>query len=366
MNVKKVLAVVVASGCGFSGSSGKPDASLNQLDAPSSEVCRGPAGWKVCVADPSPGMITLTGPFNTTNDGHCMTPTPTSWTSTQGDACVVSGTQITVTDTLRVTGARPLVLVATQTILVDVLDASSTRAGVTGPGAIGAPCATSTPGATSTLRGGGGGGGSFATKGGDGGDGDGGNATHGLAGNVVMTPYARLRGGCAGGAGGTGAAGTTGPGAAGGGAVYLTAPTITITGGINLSGAGGGGGTASRAGGGGGGSGGMLVLDAMTLTVSGKIAANGGGGGGGADNSTNGSLGNDPSLANPSTIAAGGNGGGGAGGNGGSGAAGGTLTGVTAAQANDGAGGGGGGLGVLRVLSGQPLSGPLISPSSTN
>ena len=87
-----------------------------------------------------------------------------------------------------------------------------------------------------------------------------------------------VRGGCAGQSGGAHPAGK-GLGGPGGGAVYLIAPLIQVTGTINASGAGGGGGVGGRyTGGGGGGAGGLIAFDTTNLVASTAfIVAHGGG-----------------------------------------------------------------------------------------
>ena len=87
----------------------------------------------------------------------------------------------------------------------------------------------------------GGGGGGYATAGGKGGEGAGNNGAVPTSGISPLQPIG-LRGGCAGGAGG--ALGQMTPGI-GGGAVYLMAASITVSGIITVNGSGGGGGGSS-------------------------------------------------------------------------------------------------------------------------
>jgi hypothetical protein len=298
--------------------------------------------------------------------------------------CIISGTMITVTAgaTARAVGANPLVLIATQSILIDGgLDASS-HAGdiVLGAGArTAAECAAlgvdGPPGKLINMNfygGGGAAGGSFGGAGGAGGSGGRGNIGHGTPAAQVAPRV--LTGGCPGGRGGDGVNG--GGGAVGGnagGAIYLLAGgSISVTGKINASGAGGAGGATgvdSSGGGGGGGAGGMIGLEAPHVTVAGSLYANGGGGGGGGGGSPGdlGQPGSDPALA--ATVAIGGGGGNGGGGTGGTGAAAAQVgaVGGSATNINESAGGGGGGgAGVIRVFGVPPASvGGSVSPPPT-
>lgn len=122
------------------------------------------------------------------------------------------------------------------------------------------------PGAGKGTRNGGGGGGSHCGTGGPGGGGNEGGARYGTA---TLIP---LLGGSSGGNGGIWEAG------AGGGAIQISAAmgiTVSVTGKINVGGAGG------QQTGSGGGSGGALLLEAPGIVIAGVIAANGGGGGSG-------------------------------------------------------------------------------------
>jgi hypothetical protein len=374
--------LILAAGCSFNppGSNNpNQDAAASdgqeadaEIDAPSidAQTCFGGAGYTICLDQQPTQPATLTGTFDTEDDPRCADPVPPTWLANpQDDACIVIATDITIEQgvTVDVDGDRPLVLLATGMIRIDgTLDAASHVAdGDRGPGASFGGCITTgVNGATASNRGGGGAGGSFGSKGGDGGNGNAGTATRGLARDADQPPFDTLRAGCR---GGTGAAGGDDPraGGHGGGAVFLVAPTIAISGIVNASGAGGRGGDRDRGGGAGGGSGGMIVLDAVELVVPGTLIANGGGGGGGADSNNDGNDGGDPNPATPNTRALRGNRAGSNAGHGGAGAAG-TSPAVAGDQGNDGGGGGGGGLGVIRVLSGQTLPTMRISPAPIN
>jgi hypothetical protein len=240
---------------------------------------------------------------------------------------------------IRVTGSRPLVVIAATTINVTgMLDAGARRAV---PGAGGGPhdqphTGRGVPGANDGGAGNSGGvgdsggsGGGHGTVGAGGGGGGGpigdpkitiagpaGGAAHG-------TPeLAVLRGG---GAGGVGSPCMTEPGGSGGGAIQLSAfEMITVDGTIHVGGGGGGRGyrcPTTGGSGGGGGAGGAIFLEANAITLGGTLAANGGGGGSGADspNSLDGIFGADGAAsASAASGAAQVNGGiGGAGGAGG-------------------------------------------------
>jgi hypothetical protein len=204
-----------------------------------------------------------------------------------------------------------------------------------------------------------------------GGTGDGVSQSGGQAATGVVGAPMQLRGGCPGQPGG---AGKPGDGGAGGGAVYLVSTgTLSITGDIDVSGAGGAG-VDSLHGGGGGGSGGMIVLHGSSITTSSSsiLIANGGGGGGGsakAGGSMKGVDGHDPVLAVPIAPAPGGTGGifnAGAGGDGGSGfpAFVSTSPGLTGQAGDAGAGGGGGGGGGGYIRSNQGLGAAAVSPAT--
>jgi hypothetical protein len=265
---------------------------------------------------------------------------------TAGEVCVVAATRIEVSAgaTLRATGPKPLVLVATTSIVIDgTLDVASHRGGAAGPGTSLAACQAGTAPTLDKGSGGGGYGGTFATRGGDGGESTG-RGAKGVAPRTIIAPDS-LRGGCPGIAG---AGNHPGAGGAGGGAVELIAASITVSGRVNASGAGGEGGASDDSGGGGGGSGGMIVFDTASLARTGVVMAQGGGGGGGSGGAGSGTPGNDPAQAGVGAVPGDGYhaalGTGGAGG-----------TGAVAADAGDaeaggaiGGGGGGGGGGEIR------------------
>ncbi len=185
---------------------------------------------------------------------------------------------------IRFTGSRPVLLVVYgDADIAGKLDVSAVgTAGAAGsnfacgPG-IGGNGTSGMPGA------GGGAGGGFGTSGGNGG-----NTTSGRPGGSggpaqVDNQLQPLRGGCAGGHGGTDD-GSPGAGGASGGALQLTvAGTLRVSGIIAAAGGGGRQATDGGDGGGGGGSGGALLLEAsrIEVTSSAWIAANGGGGGAG-------------------------------------------------------------------------------------
>jgi hypothetical protein len=260
--------------------------------------------------------------------------------------------------TLRLTGARPVILAVFGDARIDgVIDASA-EGPLPGPGADRgcAGGAGAAAGATSGANdgGGGGGGGGFGSPGGNGGQGGSatGNAPPAAAGGAAhgSATLVPLRGGCSGGDGAVGAS-RAGLGGGGGGAVQISVAGVLRLGGtIDVGGGGGAAGSDERAGGGGGGSGGAIALEAAAFEIgpSAVLAANGGGGAAGQS-----TMPDDPETAGgadaaPGPSAAAGGDPGAFGGEGGAGAA----RGVQAEAGGDGtdlygygAGGGGGGLG---------------------
>ena len=312
-------------------------------DAPPDALfCYGTGVVKICLATPPTASFTTVVPttINTTNASQCA-----SVVSGGEGYCVIAATTITVGGVLTATGSKPLVLLASQSIMTTAtIDVASHRGAseTIGAGADSPQCDAGTP--PSSNGGGGGAGGSFTGSGGPGGATFIGGSTGGAAGAAVAEVTA-LRGGCPGQDGEGVNKGVRGHG---GGAVFLIAGTsITIGGAILAAGEGGAGGVASISGGGGGGSGGMIGFDAPTINVSRLLLASGGGGGEGSNQNTlSGDPGADPTTRNP---AAGGSRLGFAGGDGGIGStptaagAGGGGTAGTASNGSFGAGGGGGG-----------------------
>ena len=324
-------------------------------------TCFGPPGnYQICIQTvPTTPVTLVTGTLNTDTAAGggsplCATTTPMGWTMNQPDACFVMGTTISIASgaTVKVTGPRPLVLLATDTLTIaGTLDVSSHLGASSGPASnLGCASYTVAPQASAT-GGGGGAGGSFMSAGGNGGDGDGGSvSTGGMSLGAAQFPPTALRGGCDGQRGGGGGANLAGSVGHGGGAVYLLAGNaIDVSGGvIDASGSGGTGGD-NFTGGSGAGAGGMIELSATTYTMNAatRLFANGGGGAGGADTNSSGGSGADPTAAAITTFAPGGTGGGG--GNGGKGFAG--ITQATAGAPggnNKGGGGGGGGGGFIQ------------------
>jgi hypothetical protein len=284
---------------------------------------------------------------------------------------VFSGLTINAGKTLKLTGAKPVVLVVYgDASIAGTIDASA--AGATSGAGGNVTCTGASGNAGNDDTGvdkgaGGGGGGSFANKGGAGGKGD--NGANGASasntiGEVTLVP---LRGGCAGGAGGKGSAGST-PGAGGGagGAVQLTvAGDLTVAATAVIAAAGGRGqpGNTGEDAGGGGGSGGAVLIegDKVTITSGAKLTANGGGGASGnRSNNVDGAAGSDGSKT-ANTVANGGAATNNVAGVGGKGAAGATAATVGADAICEGGalcfgsirgaagGGGGGAIGRVRV-----------------
>lgn len=248
------------------------------------------------------GVIT----YNTDLPGFVEDPPvdPPALALAQGgtEAVLISVDSFTIPagSTLRVIGARPLVIASWSTIDIQgVLDVGSSRAANrVGAGSNPALCAANAAMLGDDESGteggsGGGGGGAFGGNGGKGGPGDtGGENPGGNGGSKVVTP-AIVRGGCSGAAGGKAGPGADPPsdantvatGGAGGGAIQLSARvsiTVGASGRVRAGGAGGGAAPlGSAAGGGGGGAGGYIGFDApaYSFVANARIAANGGGGG---------------------------------------------------------------------------------------
>jgi hypothetical protein len=360
------LAVVAA--CSFQhgvGSDGAPpmiDGSGSGSDASTGD-CVGGGLAKICLR--TPVMATWTVGSATTFDTGADCDYTLALAS--GTVCVKQATDVSISDTLGVTGALPLVIVADHMLAVTgTIDVSSAR-GAPGPGADDMACAAGSAGGTEgsnnpTAGGGGGAGGSFT---GAGGAGSAGSRPGGMPGTTIAA--SSLHGGCIGTHGGNQQNHKGGAPGDGGGAVYLIAgDTIAIDGAIDASGGGGGGGDL-KAGGGGGGSGGMIGLDAAHVRVSAgaQVFANGGGGGEGGDASNVGADGGESMQA---TSAAAGGSGSTSGGDGGDGAAGTALTGSAGnprSSGGGGGGGGGGGAGAIRVFSPDAMLAGAVSPAAS-
>jgi hypothetical protein len=388
------MAIAASPGCGSASNSGKPgpDAGVDTPGGPGGDAgplpdgsptgngfCYGPSGWQVCLDARASGQVQIPATLDTHASQLCLGTLPASWTASQPDACIIVGDTIAV-GSVSVTGNRPLVLVAQTGITVTgLLDAASHHAGAVGPGSASSADCKPFPAAPGMgPPGGGGAGGGFMVPGGGGGAGNGaagGSVPGGQAASGQVGAPARLRGGCAGQPGG---GGNATDGGAGGGAVYLVSSgAISMSGKIDVSGAGGKGRDAMH-GGGGGGSGGMIVLFALSISTmpSTILIADGGGGGGGSSaidlsqSTVKGSDGLEPVLVTPIAPASGGVGGiGGMGFNGGDGglgypAASNTLPGLLGVTGDIGAGGGGGGGGGGYIRSNQMLGSAAVKPAA--
>ncbi len=347
--------------CQPSTSPVSPDAVVGS-PGPDAQFCYGTTSPTICLAaaPTAPLVIDMATTLDTGTSPLCV---PT--VSGGGGYCVIAATTITIDATLRATGPRPLVLIATNSIMVSangVIDVGSHRVRAPGSPESGAGADPASCGAgTAPTNGGGGAGGSCAGNGGNGGDGNTTANTGGTPGAAVGGVI-ELRGGCAG-QDGEGAAIDRGVGGHGGGAVLLIAVSqIDIAGGIAAGGEGGGGGQRHDAGGGGGGAGGMIVMDAQMKTFTGLLLANGGAGGEGSGSDV---VGKDGADATTTTAALGGAGGVPGGGDGGDGSAG-TIAGAGAEGATGGAGGGGGGggAGLIKAPS-YTIIGADVSPPVT-
>jgi hypothetical protein len=274
---------------------------------------------------------------------------------------VIQARRIEIRSALIAVGDRPLILVATEALVVDAAIDVSASGATAGAGGLRQGPGVGRDGQRGTnVADSGGSGGSYGTLGGVGG------VSGGVAGGLTGATYAEadsLQGGSVGGRGTTPACGQ--PGGAGGGAIQLTAASITIMASIDAGGGGGrrgdscmGDGTSGA----GGGSGGMIFLQSPDLAGSGMLVANGGGGGGGA--SASGASGAD---GEDGSIARGGYGGAGSGldNGGGRGASAGfeAVSGGSATQADDNGGGGGGGAGCIFFQTTGPPPSYVVSPA---
>jgi hypothetical protein len=353
------LCAMLASACGSVGQGPASDASTTD-DA---GMCFGSSRFAICLASAPTQPLTISSPItlDTTSSPLC------SAFIGDGNYCVVAATRLAIDAGVRATGARPLVLLASDSIVIAAgatVDVGSRRARPTGAPETGAgadPAACDLGTGVDGFSSGGGAGGSFAGRGGPGGSSSGGavgGTPGGVAGAITV-----LRGGCPGQSGA--AELSSGPGGHGGGAVFLIAgTTIEVAGSINAGGEGGGG--RATAGGGGGGSGGLIGFDAPMVTVTGTLVANGGGGGEGADGTGQASA-RDGADATAITEAVGRAGGvptGGDGGNGSAGAIGGPGK-AGGVGTTGGAGGGGAGLILVPVTANltfaqvSPMAAPL-------
>jgi hypothetical protein len=354
----------LVSACGFTGGDGEPS-------TPDARVCV-PGFVDLCgQPEPSGNFIISNTTINTDTDGRCRTLTQKGAI----DVCLLYFTEVEIQagGTLLAHGGRPLVLASKNAMkIAGTIDVSASKTRPTMQGAGGGPlaaglCTFNAEPETAEGGGGGGAGGTFATLGGlggtgnlDGSDRSDANRAGGKPG-VALAALGVLRGGCNGQPGAMGDAPSGAPPGQGGGAVYLTAASVEISGAVRAGGSGGGAATGVDDGGGGGGSGGAIVVESPVIKISGTLIATGGGGGKGANGLSDGEAGDDGVAITP---AAGGldGAGGGPGGNGATDAAG-----ASGVMSNGGGGGGGGGTGFVLLLGGSPLlEGSLIMPPATS
>jgi len=295
------------SACGFAPALGA-DASTSGGDGHNidgSDISNGlPAPLHLTTADGQPSDVDLVlgGPIVVDTSALTITsiPVPTGTFDVRhqvqgnGEVAVLHLRSLTVAAgaTVQIVGTRPLIVVASNAIIVS--------------GRVDAGAKGSTPGAGGFAPGMGDGHGLRGAHEGtysDSGGGGGGFGDHGGAGGAITgcatplpggtsgpsegdDPISVLQGGAGGGAGeGTGCSDNLG--GAGGGALQLTSNISVFVDETGVITAGGGGGTGGTDcgdfdgnSGGGGGAGGAIVLQAPMVTNQGVIAANGGGGGG--------------------------------------------------------------------------------------
>jgi hypothetical protein len=276
--------------------------------------------------------------------------------STGPEICVIHHESIVVDPdrTIRVTGTRAIALVADRQFdMSGIVDASASTS-------------TNGPGGGIIKSGGGGnlisgGGAGNRTKGGDGGNAaSNGGAVNGGVAQLNQSQVVELFGGPQ----AIKATGTAFPGGSGGAATLICCRCeLSVSGTIDVNGAGGGGGTLNTNGSfgppGGGGAGGSIVLQGMQVTVAGELFSNGGGGGAGG-NTLNASTGGEKGRRATSCANGGvGQPGAGSGGFGGCGL---TSPGVGLAAMNNRAGGGGGSTGFLLTYTPAGVT-PAVNPS---
>jgi hypothetical protein len=364
--------------CGDHSTQGLGDDAGSNGDSGSGEdggtdttACYGTGLVRVCLPSAPTQALTIDRDLNpgsaeldTTNSPRC------ALVSSGGEYCVLAATNIVVNSNFKVTGTRPLVLVASESIMLSArIDVGShrTEPEQIGAGADPAICTAGSP----PSGGGGGAGGGFVGTGGAGGTG--GSSGVGGTPGAVNSDVKALRGGCPG-QDGSGSA-VAGGGHAGGAVFFIAGSSITVTSGgsVNAAGEGGGGGAqiaGEVSGGAGGGSGGMIGFDAPTITVEGLVFANGGGGGEGsaAASPIAGQDGADPIGISAALGGSGNTAFGGDGGDGSSGATnglGGMGSNGTSTGGVVGGGGGGGGAGLILVRNGAILDLSKISPAPT-
>src|SRR5665647_1823516 len=123
-----------------SGGEGGADAPIDAfvIDTPPGSPCFGTLS-PVCFATLPVGDVTISGVINTDTDSRCQVRTQVGGP----DLCAIAGDTVTVVSAgASVTGSRPLVLVASQYLVVlGTLNVSSTRTTQIGAGANVAACA---------------------------------------------------------------------------------------------------------------------------------------------------------------------------------------------------------------------------------
>lgn len=356
--------------CSFSGSEGDGDPQPPTCEPRFLDLCDQPK--------PLDSFVVSSTTINTDQDSRCKLLPQMGGP----DVCLLHFKEVEIQQggTLIAYGSRPLALVSSGAMRIHgTIDVSSKRSIMTPaqPAQVGAGSAPTGlglcafTGSPQSAGGGGGGGtgGTFASQGGGGGIGntdDSGGGDDDRAGGVpgtVLSLPSILRGGCNGQPGAPGKDMPVGAVGFGGGAVYLFAPSLQLSGTVLAGGAGGdipGG----DDGGSGGGSGGMIVVESDSLAISGLLLATGGAGAQGGNGNTSGAPGEDARTMTPVMPALGGTGGG-LDGDGGNGSI--SGEGSPGRQSRGGGGGGGGGVGFVLLLGPQTsVDGATIMPPATS
>ncbi len=358
------------AGCGFSGADGEGTPQPPECEPGFLDLCEQP--------EPLDAFMVGSTVINTDQDSRCKLLPQMGGP----DVCLLhfKEVEITMGATLIAYGSRPLALVSAGEMRIHgTIDVSSRRGQLDPPqpAQVGAGSAPTGPGlcaftGSPQSAGGGGGGGAgatFASVGGGGGlgntdDSGGGEADRagGVPGTALSFPSV-LRGGCNGQPGAPGKDAAVGAAGLGGGAVYLFAPSLQLSG-IILAGGSGADIPGGDDGGSGGGSGGFIVVESDALAVSGLLLATGGAGAKGGNGTSLGIAGEDARTTTPVMPALGGTGGDldGDGGNG-------SISGAGSPgrPGRGGGGGGGGGAGFILLLGPQTsVDGATIVPPATS
>jgi hypothetical protein len=181
--VRSLGLVVALAGCSFTlpaaiSGGGSADAARSDValpDVPPDDICYGRGAVTVCLPSAPTGAVTLPSAIDTGSAACQSYDSPDT-----PNMCLIAGGTIGGSGAIRVTGTRPLIVVAADTITLDSttdIDVGSHIATGLGAGANAGACTPGTPPTMGGTTSGGGAGGSFGDTGGGGGAG----ATDGAA-----------------------------------------------------------------------------------------------------------------------------------------------------------------------------------------